>query len=68
MSGHPDPQIRKIYKTAGNAVELVRDLEPRLTGEELLMLKAASVALMELHARLTKQTPTPFQLIEGDSP
>lgn len=68
--GHPalkDPQIAKLHRTMTSTVELVRDLEDRLTPEQLGYLKASATGLMFNYAALTGGA-TPIQIIEGDSP
>lgn len=67
--GHPalkDPQVAKLHRTMTSAVELVRDLEGRLTPEQLDYLKGSSAGLMFCYSALTGQ-PTPIQIAIGDS-
>lgn len=45
------------------AVELVRDLEPRLTDDAHLNLKAAALGLMQTYAEITG-LPAPTQILE----
>ena len=45
-------------------VELVRDLEPRLTDDAHLELKAAAYALMNTYAEITG-LPKPNEVIKG---
>jgi hypothetical protein len=46
------------------AVELVRDLEPRLTDDTHLELRAAAYALMCVYSEITG-LPKPTQTLEG---
>lgn len=67
-SGHPakqDPQIDKLYRTMRSAVELVRDLEDRLTPAQHLYLKAAAAGMMFNYAALTG-LPSPIEVVEND--
>lgn len=64
--GHPakqDPEDAKLFKAMKNAVELVRDLGPRLSTENQLILKASALGLMSAYSELTGM-PSPFH-IEG---
>ncbi|AXH44448.1 hypothetical protein PP353_gp72 [Arthrobacter phage Kumotta] len=45
------------------AVELVRDLEPRLTPDTHLHLRAAALGLMTVYSELTG-LPTPTDILE----
>ncbi|MFW0772511.1 hypothetical protein ACLRGI_05015 [Paenarthrobacter nitroguajacolicus] len=65
--GHPakqDPDVAKAFRTMKANVELVRDLEPRLTPEAHLHLKAAALGLMAVYAELTGM-PAPTELLGG---
>lgn len=67
-SGHPakqDPQIDKLYRTMRSSVELVRDLEDRLTPTQLLYLKGAAAGMMFNYAALTG-LPSPIEVVEND--
>ena len=60
-SGHParqDPDVRRLFKTMVAGVELVRDLEGRLTDENYLKLRAAALGLMFAYADVA-QLPAP---------
>lgn len=64
-SGHPakqDPDIARLFKTMKTAVELVRDLDGRLSGENHLKLKAAALGLMHTYSELSG-LPAPDTLI-----
>jgi hypothetical protein len=67
MSGHParkDPNIDKLFRAMKANVELVRDLEGRLTEEKHVYLKAAALGLMHAYSELTG-LPAPDQVIKG---
>ncbi|NWL13297.1 hypothetical protein DM793_18695 [Paenarthrobacter nitroguajacolicus] len=67
--GHPakqDPDIAKTFRTMKGAVELVRDLETKLTPEAHLHLKAAALGLMHVYAEQTGM-PAPTELIGGNT-
>ena len=67
-SGHPakqDPQIDKLYRTMRSTVELVRDLEDRLTPEQLLYLKGSAAGMMFNYAALTG-LPSPIEVVLND--
>lgn len=56
LGGHPakqDPEIAKLFKTMRANVELVRDLEGRLSDENKTKLQAAALGLMFAYAELT---------------
>lgn len=62
--GHPakqDPEVAKLFKAMKNAVELVRDLGPRLSAENELILKASALGLMSAYSELTGM-PSPFHV------
>ena len=65
MSGHParkDQTVDRLFRTMRAAVELVRDLEPRLTDNTHLELKAAAYALLNVYAEITG-LPKPAQTL-----
>ena len=67
--GHPakqDPDVAKTFRTMRSTVELVRDLEPKLTPEAHLHLKAAALGLMHVYAEQTGM-PAPTELIGGNT-
>lgn len=64
--GHPakqDPEVAKLFRAMKTAVELVRDLGPRLSAENQVILKASALGLMSAYSELTGM-PSPFH-IEG---
>jgi hypothetical protein len=64
--GHPakqDPDTAKTFKTMKAAVELVRDLEPRLPPDTHLHLRAAALGLMHTYSALTG-LPKPTEILE----
>ena len=65
MAGHParkDPDIDKLFRAMKASVELVRDLDGRLTDEKYVYLKAAALGLMHAYSELTG-LPAPDQVI-----
>lgn len=69
-SGNPakvqrDPDVEKLFKTMRSTVELVRDLNGRLTPEQIEWLKATSVGLMFAYAELSG-LPNPAEVIRGE--
>jgi hypothetical protein len=67
--GHPakqDPDVAKTFRAMRSAVELVRDLETKLTPEAHLHLKAAALGLMHVYAEQTGM-PSPTALIGGNT-
>ena len=67
-TGHPakkDPDIDKLYRTMRDAVELVRDLKPRLSPEQHVYLRGAAAGLMFNYSALTG-LPSPIEVLEGD--
>ncbi|BCW61863.1 hypothetical protein [Arthrobacter sp. StoSoilB22] len=67
--GHPakqDPDVAKLFRAMRSTVELVRDLEPKLTPEAHLHLKAAALGLMHVYAEQTGM-PAPTELIGGNT-
>jgi hypothetical protein len=67
--GHPDPLIRKLHKTTEAAVELVRDLQGRMTEEQWLELRAGVCGLLITDA-LFSNMPDPRELtpVPGHTP
>jgi len=66
--GHPakqDPDIAKLFRTMRATVELVRELEAKLSEDGLIHLRAAALGQMTAYAELTG-LPNPYQIIEGD--
>lgn len=67
-SGHPvkqDKDIAKLYKALEASVELVRDLEGRLSPKAHGHLVGASLGMMAAYFELTGK-PDPIQLIQND--
>ena len=65
--GHPakqDPDVAKTFRTMKATVELVRDLDGRLTDDNHLNLRAAALGLMAAYAELTG-LPAPADIIGG---
>lgn len=65
--GHPakqDPDVAKTFRTMKAAVELVRDLEGKVSPEAHLNLRAAALGLMHLYAEQAG-LPAPTQLLGG---
>ena len=53
--GHPakqDPDVARTFRSMKSTVELVRDLEGRLTPDAHLNLRAAALGLMHTYAEL----------------
>jgi hypothetical protein len=67
--GHPDPLVRKLHKTTEAAVELVRDLQGRMTEEQWLELRAGVMGLLITDA-LFSNMPDPRELtpVPGHTP
>lgn len=64
-SGHPalqDPDVARLFKTMRSNVELVRDLEGRLSEESFLKLKASALGLMFVYAELAN-LPAPDAVV-----
>lgn len=62
--GHPakqDPDVAKLFKAMKSAVELVRDVGPRLGEENELILKASALGLMSAYSEMTGM-PSPFHV------
>jgi hypothetical protein len=68
-AGHPDPVVRRIGALAEEAVELVKELYPRLTAEQWLELRSAALGLLITEAVLTNM-PDPRELtpVPGHTP
>ena len=66
-AGHPakqDPNTAKLFRTMRNTVELIRDLDGRLTDDRMLELKASALGLMWCYSELAG-LPAPDQIIGG---
>lgn len=54
--GHPaknDPDVVKLFKSMRSTVELVRDLEGKVSDENHLHLRASALGLMHAYSELT---------------
>jgi hypothetical protein len=68
QSGHPakqDKDIARLSKVLEASVELVRDLDGRLSPEAQASLVAGSLGMMVAYFELTGK-PSPIQLIHTD--
>lgn len=67
-SGHPakqDPDIARLHKAVEVSVELVRDLDGRLSPMAQELLSCASLGLINAYFELTGK-PSVFNLIQSD--
>lgn len=67
--GHPakqDPDVAALFRLMRSSVELVPRLQPRLTPEADVNLRAAALALMHVWAELSGM-PTPEELLNQES-
>lgn len=65
--GHPakqDPDVARLFKTMRATVELVRDLDGRLSDDAMLQLKAAALGCMGAYAEMTG-LPKPETILGG---
>lgn len=65
--GHPakqDPDVAKLFRTMRSTVELVRDLEGKLSPEAHLKLRASALGLMWAYSELAG-LPAPDQILGG---
>lgn len=65
--GHPakqDPDIAKLFRAMKSTVELVRDLDGRISAENHINLKASALGLMHNYSELTG-LPAPTELLGG---
>lgn len=66
--GHParqDPSADKLFRTMRAAVELVRDLDGRLTDDAMVNLRASALGMMTAYAELAG-LPAPIQILGAD--
>lgn len=66
--GHPakqDPDVAKTFRTMKATVELVRDLEGKVSAEGHLNLRAGALALMHTYSELTG-LPAPAEILGGN--
>lgn len=64
--GHPakqDPQVAKLFKAMVSVIELTRDIEPKLTDEGFLALRASGLGLMHVYAEVAN-LPAPDDVIK----
>jgi hypothetical protein len=67
QQGHPakaDPDVDRLFRTMKATVELVRDLDGKLSPDAHLNLRAAALGLMHTYAELTG-LPAPNQILGG---
>lgn len=65
--GHPakqDPGVDRLFRTMRANVELVRELDGRLSPEAHLNLKAAALGMMVAYAELTG-LPAPHEILKA---
>jgi len=65
--GHPakqDPSVAKLFRTMRAAVELVRDLDGRLSAEADVNLRASALGMMTAYAEIAG-LPAPTTIIGG---
>lgn len=65
--GNPaaSPDTAKLFRTMRSSVELVRDLDGKISPEKLLILKSASLGLMFAYSELTG-LPDPVDIVFKD--
>jgi hypothetical protein len=64
---HParqDPDVDRLFRAMKSTVELVRDLDGRLSPDALLLLKAAALGQMHAYSELTG-LPAPAEILLG---
>jgi len=67
--GHPakqDPSVAKTFRAMKSAVELVRDLDGKISAESHLNLKASALGLMFVYSELTG-LPAPTEILGGNT-
>lgn len=67
--GHPakqDPDVAALFRTMRATVELVQTLQPRLTPEADVNLRAAALALMHVYSELTG-LPSPTDILTKEN-
>jgi hypothetical protein len=65
--GHPakaDPRVDRLFRTMRATVELVQELDGKLSPDGMLQLKAAALGQMGAYAELTG-LPVPNQILGG---
>jgi len=66
-AGHPakqDENTAKLFRTMRATVELVRDLDGKLSDDGMLQLKAAALGLMHVYSEVAG-LPAPDTIIGG---
>ena len=64
-TGHPaksDPAVDKLFRTMRSAVELVKDLDGKLSPDANLYLRASALGMMHTYAELTG-LPSPTEVV-----
>jgi hypothetical protein len=67
--GHPakqDPATDQLFRTMRSTVELVQTLQPRLTPEADVNLRAAALAMMTVYAELAG-LPSPTDILTKEA-
>jgi hypothetical protein len=67
--GHPaksDPDVDRLFRTMRNTVELVKDLDGKLSPDRMLDLRASALGLMWAYSELTG-LPAPNQIPGGNT-
>ena len=67
--GHPakqDPDVAKLFRTMRATVELVKDLNGKVSDEADVNLRAAALGLMHTYAELTG-LPAPTVILGGNT-
>ena len=63
--GHPakqDPDIDRLFRTMRATVELVRDLDGRLSPDAMVHLRASALGMMTAYAEIAG-LPAPIQIL-----
>ena len=66
-AGHPakqDEDVARLFRTMRATVELVRDLDGKLSDDGMLQLKAAALGLMHVYSEVAG-LPAPDTIIGG---
>jgi hypothetical protein len=66
--GHPakqDPDVAKLFRTMRSAVELVRDLDGKVSDDTLWDMKASALGMMVAYSELTG-LPSPTEILTGE--
>lgn len=65
--GHPakqDPAVAKLFRTMRATVELVQDLNGKVSPDADVNLRAAALGMMHVYAELVN-LPSPAEILEG---